>query len=92
MDALRTGRGLPTVLNAANEVAVEAFIDRRISFHDIARLVEACCEAALRDGSAAEPATVAEASPLTILQEKGRATLLARGEGSGKLRLGNRNG
>src|SRR5580693_7939827 len=61
LEALRTGQGLPTVLNAANEVAVAAFLDRRISFHDIARVVEACCEAALRDGTAKEPASVEDA-------------------------------
>ncbi len=38
IDALRQGQGLPTVLNAANEVAVEAFISRRIGFADIVRL------------------------------------------------------
>ncbi|MGH9808318.1 MAG: 1-deoxy-D-xylulose-5-phosphate reductoisomerase, partial [Terriglobia bacterium] len=30
----------PTILNAANEIAVEAFLDRRIGFLDIARVVE----------------------------------------------------
>jgi 1-deoxy-D-xylulose-5-phosphate reductoisomerase len=38
-DALRAGGGAPTVLNAANEVAVAAFLDRRIGFLDIARVV-----------------------------------------------------
>ncbi len=40
-DALIAGRGAPTILNAANEVAVEAFLARRIGFLDIARVVEA---------------------------------------------------
>ena len=35
-EALRAGRGAPTILNAANEVAVAAFLDRRIGFLDIA--------------------------------------------------------
>jgi 1-deoxy-D-xylulose-5-phosphate reductoisomerase len=35
-DALRAGGGAPTVLSAANEVAVEAFLQRRIGFLDIA--------------------------------------------------------
>ena len=39
--ALIAGRGAPTILNAANEVAVEAFLARRIGFLDIARVVEA---------------------------------------------------
>ena len=39
-EALRAGAGAPTVLSAANEIAVEAFLTRRIGFLDIARLVE----------------------------------------------------
>lgn len=37
--ALRAGAGAPAVLNAANEVAVQAFLDRRIGFLDIAAIV-----------------------------------------------------
>jgi 1-deoxy-D-xylulose-5-phosphate reductoisomerase len=39
-EALTAGHGAPTVLNAANEVAVAAFLDRRIGFLDIAAIVE----------------------------------------------------
>src|SRR5678815_2559988 len=38
--ALKTGNGAPAVMNAANEVAVGAFLDRRIGFLDIARAVD----------------------------------------------------
>ena len=38
--AARTGGTMPTVLNAANEVAVRAFLKRQIRFTDIPRLVE----------------------------------------------------
>src|SRR5687767_735604 len=38
--ALRTGGTLPTVLNAANEEAVKAFIDERICLTDIPRVIE----------------------------------------------------
>ncbi|CAK0762889.1 1-deoxy-D-xylulose 5-phosphate reductoisomerase [uncultured Gammaproteobacteria bacterium] len=38
--ALQAGGGAPTVLNAANEIAVQAFLDRRIGFLDIERVVE----------------------------------------------------
>jgi 1-deoxy-D-xylulose-5-phosphate reductoisomerase len=38
-NALRAGGGAPTILNAANEVAVAAFLQRRIGFLDIARTV-----------------------------------------------------
>ncbi|MEJ5358798.1 MAG: 1-deoxy-D-xylulose-5-phosphate reductoisomerase [Desulfobacterales bacterium] len=40
LEAARTGGTAPAVLNAANEVAVGAFLDRRIGFTDIARVVE----------------------------------------------------
>ncbi|OSQ37941.1 1-deoxy-D-xylulose-5-phosphate reductoisomerase [Thalassospira mesophila] len=40
-EALRTGGTLPIVLNAANELAVAAFLDRRIGFLQITELVEA---------------------------------------------------
>jgi 1-deoxy-D-xylulose-5-phosphate reductoisomerase len=38
--ALRAGGTAPALLNAANEEAVAAFLDRRISFLDIPRLIE----------------------------------------------------
>jgi 1-deoxy-D-xylulose-5-phosphate reductoisomerase len=38
--ALKTGAGAPAAMNAANEVAVGAFLDRRIGFLDIARAVD----------------------------------------------------
>jgi 1-deoxy-D-xylulose-5-phosphate reductoisomerase len=37
-EALAAGGTAPAVLNAANEVAVAAFLDRRLAFTDIARL------------------------------------------------------
>jgi 1-deoxy-D-xylulose-5-phosphate reductoisomerase len=43
-EALNAGGGAPTVLNAANEVAVEAFLAGRLGFLDIARLVSAALE------------------------------------------------
>ena len=39
-EALRAGGGAPTILSAANEVAVEAFLARRLGFTEIAVLVE----------------------------------------------------
>jgi len=38
-DALRAGGTAPALLNAANEVAVQAFLERRIGFRDIDRVV-----------------------------------------------------
>ena len=43
--ALTSGGGAPTVLNAANEVAVAAFLDGRIGFLDIAAIVGATLDA-----------------------------------------------
>jgi 1-deoxy-D-xylulose-5-phosphate reductoisomerase len=42
--ALLNGGGAPTVLNAANEEAVAAFLERRIGFLDIAAIVEGTLE------------------------------------------------
>ena len=43
-DALRIGGSLPAVMNAANEVAVEAFLQQRIDFLGIPRLIESVME------------------------------------------------
>lgn len=43
-EALEAGGVAPTVLNAANEVAVEAFLAKKIGFLDIPRLVELTVE------------------------------------------------
>jgi 1-deoxy-D-xylulose-5-phosphate reductoisomerase len=45
-DALRAGGILPNVLNAANEVAVEAFLAGRLAFTRIAAVIEAALAAA----------------------------------------------
>ncbi|MCW2369703.1 1-deoxy-D-xylulose-5-phosphate reductoisomerase [Sphingobium sp. B11D3D] len=39
-EAIQTGGGAPAILNAANEIAVGAFLDGRIGFLDIGRIVE----------------------------------------------------
>ena len=52
-EALSAGAAAPCVLNAANEIAVDAFLDRRLGFTDIFRI----CEATLDElGRAAAPA------------------------------------
>jgi 1-deoxy-D-xylulose-5-phosphate reductoisomerase len=55
---LETGAGAPTVLNAANEIAVGEFLERRIGFAGIPALVEATIEAASARGMLIEPADV----------------------------------
>ena len=59
--ALETGGGAPTVLNAANEVAVAAFLAKNLDFLGIAALVEATLTAATGRGLTREPATIEDA-------------------------------
>jgi len=56
--AMQTGGAAPTVLNAADEVAVAEFIAGRIPFTMIPALVEATLEAAAARGLLAEPASI----------------------------------
>jgi 1-deoxy-D-xylulose-5-phosphate reductoisomerase len=60
-EALEAGEGAPTVLNAANEVAVAAFLARSLHFLGIAALVEATLAAATKRGLVREPTTVEDA-------------------------------
>ena len=59
--ALETGGAAPTILNAANEVAVGAFVAKKLGFTAIVSLVEATLEAAGRRGVTNEPLNVEEA-------------------------------
>jgi 1-deoxy-D-xylulose-5-phosphate reductoisomerase len=59
--ALAAGKGAPTVLNAANEIAVREFVGRRLGFTGIPALVEATIDAAERRGEMIEPQSVEEA-------------------------------
>ncbi len=56
-EALRTGGTMPAVLNAANEVAVRAFLDRRIGFLGIAGTIRRTMDA----HTPAEVATIEDA-------------------------------
>ncbi|MGE4343462.1 MAG: 1-deoxy-D-xylulose-5-phosphate reductoisomerase [Geoalkalibacter sp.] len=49
-DALREGGSAPAVLNAANEVAVEAFLKGEISFLNISRIITSVLELPREDG------------------------------------------
>lgn len=48
-EALQSGGAAPTILNAANEVAVSEFLARRIGFLDISEVVEKSLEAVDRE-------------------------------------------
>ena len=56
-EALRWGGTAPAILNAANEVAVQAFLDRHIRLTDIARII----------GAVLETASVQEANTLSTV-------------------------
>ena len=71
--ALEAGGAAPTVLNAANEVAVAEFLARRLNFAGISALVEATLEAAMSRNWTSEPKSVEDA-----LSVDHNARLLAR--------------
>lgn len=78
MAALAQGGAAPAVLNAANEIAVAAFLGGEISFPGIARLVEAVCSQSIASSQA--PASVEAA--LSIDQDaRIRARALLSGGG-----------
>jgi 1-deoxy-D-xylulose-5-phosphate reductoisomerase len=77
LEALRTGQGLPTILNAANEIAVTAFLAGKISFYQIVALVERTCEAMLADGTAREPLSVDDALVIDHIARERSQGLLA---------------
>jgi 1-deoxy-D-xylulose-5-phosphate reductoisomerase len=72
--ALEKGGAAPTVMNAANEVAVAEFLERRLGFGCIALLVEATLEAAekrglMKDLASVEQALSIDASARTLAHE-----------------------
>jgi 1-deoxy-D-xylulose-5-phosphate reductoisomerase len=75
-EALVAGGAAPTVLNAANEIAVAEFVGRRLNFAGIAALVEATLEAAERIGAMAEPQSVDQAVAIDHTARKLAAQLL----------------
>jgi 1-deoxy-D-xylulose-5-phosphate reductoisomerase len=74
-DALEVGGAAPTVLNAANEVAVEAFLGRRIGFADIASVVAKTLNRTVSEGLT-EPTTVNEALEIDHVARLRAADLL----------------
>lgn len=75
-EALRLGGGAPTAMNAANEVAVAAFLDRKIGFLDIAAAVAGTLERmnslgglSVAEGDAVDNAMMIDASARRIAAE-----------------------
>jgi 1-deoxy-D-xylulose-5-phosphate reductoisomerase len=75
-DALRTGNGATAVYNAANEVAVAAFIAGKIRFGAIAGLVEATLEDWMRSGNQAPLTSADDAIIVDHIARNKAATLL----------------
>ena len=74
--ALETGGAAPTVMNAADEVAVAAFLGRRIGFLDIARVVAETLErmdaegwGRRNEGEVLETARAADATARRVAEE-----------------------
>ncbi|HWX61520.1 1-deoxy-D-xylulose-5-phosphate reductoisomerase [Bradyrhizobium sp.] len=75
-DALRAGGGATTVFNAANEVAVAAFIAGQIRFGAIARLVEATLQDWTRSGNLSPLSSADDAITVDQVARNRAATLL----------------
>ena len=68
--ALRAGGTVPALLNAANEVAVAAFLDRKIAFLDIPRLIESVLgSVARREVNILQDVLDADAAAREVAQE-----------------------
>jgi 1-deoxy-D-xylulose-5-phosphate reductoisomerase len=72
---LAAGGGMPAVLNAANEVAVDAFLKGKISFPDIVAVVSRTADAV---GAVPSPSSVEEAEQIDQRARR-RATELVGG-------------
>jgi 1-deoxy-D-xylulose-5-phosphate reductoisomerase len=73
-EALEAGSGVPVVLNAANEIAVAAFLDGRAAFPEIVRLVEE----ALADAKFDAPRSIGDVLEIDrVTRERTRAMLKA---------------
>jgi 1-deoxy-D-xylulose-5-phosphate reductoisomerase len=80
-EALQTGNGAPTIMNAANEIAVTAFIAGQLTYLNIARLVEDTLEAATRRGILCCPMSLDEVMELDGMGRHVARELLAGRKG-----------
>lgn len=76
-EALEIQGSAPAVLNAANEVAVAAFLQRRIGFLDIAGTVERCLEAAASRDMLGPAASLAEVLEIDAEARRLTASMVA---------------
>ena len=85
-EALQTGGGAPAAMNAANEVGVAAFLDRRIGFLDIAALVAETLEELSGGGDLTQDSNADPLEWAMTIDEGARrkaAQVLSRFEGRG---------
>jgi 1-deoxy-D-xylulose-5-phosphate reductoisomerase len=80
--ALEAGGSAPAVMNAADEIAVAAFLDRRIGFLDIARVVEETLDRMTaegwgrrNEGEVLEIARAADATARRVAEEVARGLM-----------------
>jgi 1-deoxy-D-xylulose-5-phosphate reductoisomerase len=77
-DALRAGGTAPSLLNAANEVAVQAFLDRRIGFRDIDRVVRRVMDEEAHGAASSIEAVLAQDAQARRAAERIAGALAAR--------------
>jgi 1-deoxy-D-xylulose-5-phosphate reductoisomerase len=77
VEAGRAGGAYPVALNAANEVAVEAFLERRIGFLHIAEVIEEVLEAVPDFGAMHSLEAISSADAWTREEAKGRTRAVA---------------
>ena len=70
--AARAGGTLPAVFNAANEVAVSAFLERRLPFTGIARVVESVLASSAPGNDSLEAALAADGEARRLAAERVR--------------------
>jgi len=85
-DALNAGGGAPSAMNAANEIGVAAFLDRRIGFLDIAALVAETLDELSAGGDLTQDSNADPLEWAMTIDEGARRTaaqVLSRFEGRG---------
>ena len=81
--ALQNGQGATVFLNAGDEIAVAAFLEKRIRFGDIVPVVERTIEAAERAGELVEPDSLEAALALDAIgRRRARDAIAAMGGGN----------
>lgn len=83
--ALRAGGAMPTILNAANEIAVDAYMAGAIGFYDISEIVERVCST-FSGRQILSPSTVAEALAIDREAREAAYRLIPAPVGASQLR------